>query len=58
MIAGVSLSERGYGGGAAANNSPPPAVPDFEGIAVGAEYSEDVDPGVIVPLDDDEFGKY
>lgn len=62
MLAAIAqmLSERGYGGGAAANNSPPPPAPapDFEGIAVGAEYSEDVDPGVIVPLDDDEFGKY
>lgn len=61
MLAAIAqmLSERGYGGGTAANNSPPPpAAPDFEGIAVGAEYTEDVDPGIIVPLDDDEFGKY
>lgn len=60
MLAAIAqlLSERGYGVAAAANNSPPVAPPDFEGIAVGAEYTEDVDPGVIVPLDDDEFGKY
>ncbi len=60
MLAAIAqmLSEHGYGGGVAANNSPPFGAPDFEGIAVGAEYSEDIDPGVIVPLDDDEFGKY
>ena len=48
------LSDRGYGG-AAANSSPA----DYGmGMAVGADYSGDMDPGVIVPLDDDEFGKY
>lgn len=56
MLAAIAqmLSERGFGGGAA-NSSPT----DYDtGIAVGADYSGDMDPGVIVPLDDDEFGKY
>ncbi|MCR9162946.1 MAG: methyl-accepting chemotaxis protein [bacterium] len=65
MLAAIAqmLSDRGYGVGSAANTSPPPApasppVPDFEGIAIGSDYSEDLDPGIIVPLDDDGFGKY
>jgi len=54
------LNQHGYGGGSgmvAANSQPP--QDDFDaGFVVGGDFEGDVDPGVIVPLDDGEFGKY
>ncbi len=47
------LNQHGFG----AANTPTPSF--GSGMAVvGADFSGDIDPGAIIPLDDDEFGKY